>query len=386
MFRCVFIQSIKTVNRITANQASFTFRAFSFAHNKLLNKYQNHMKMSENSKEIVIGTHSGAFHCDEILACYMLKQLPKYQNAQVKRSRDAAVLNECDIVVDVGGVFDAEKLRFDHHQRTFEHTLGTLKPEYAEKFSKVRLSSAGLIYTYFGEEVIRNVLNASKNTINDAGLRKVFEKVYEGLIQEIDGIDNGVAQYSDEPIYRITTHLSARVGHYNSQWNSTDDYDEQQQFEKAMALVGSEFVDCVTYYANVWWPARAIVDDAIKKRFEIHSSGKIIELEQFCPWKHHLYELEKENKCDGEILYCIFASTPNDNRVICVPNTPSSFVCRKFLPTTWRGVRDDDLATMSGVSGARFCHATGFIGGGAKRDDVLQMAIKSVEYTEKPEN
>jgi uncharacterized UPF0160 family protein len=26
-----------------------------------------------------IGTHSGSFHCDESLACYMLKLLPEYK-------------------------------------------------------------------------------------------------------------------------------------------------------------------------------------------------------------------------------------------------------------------------------------------------------------------
>ena len=29
-----------------------------------------------------IGTHSGHFHCDEALACYMLKLLPEYKDAR----------------------------------------------------------------------------------------------------------------------------------------------------------------------------------------------------------------------------------------------------------------------------------------------------------------
>lgn len=32
-----------------------------------------------------IGTHNGSFHCDEILACFMLRQLPKYADAEVIR-------------------------------------------------------------------------------------------------------------------------------------------------------------------------------------------------------------------------------------------------------------------------------------------------------------
>lgn len=107
--------------------------------------------MSSANGGVSIGTHSGMFHCDEILACYMLQQLPKYENARIVRSRDADVLKDCDIVVDVGSEFDPEKSLFDHHQKTFVHTLGSLRPEFAEKFSTVRLSSAGLIYTHFGK-------------------------------------------------------------------------------------------------------------------------------------------------------------------------------------------------------------------------------------------
>lgn len=378
MFQRLFVQSNRLVKRFDSGHIkSLAKFSSSFIYNQQIRK------MSGDSGEVVIGTHSGIFHCDEILACFMLQQLPKYENARIVRSRDDDVLKKCDIVVDVGSVFDAEKLLFDHHQKTFQHTLGSLRPEYAEKFSKVRLSSAGLIYTHFGEEVIRRLVKRLKGVdLSDECLRSVFEKVYEYFIQEMDGIDNGVPQHSDEPIYRISTHLSARIGHFNSQWNSTENFDEQAQFEKAKELAGSEFIDSVLYFSTVWWPARAIVSDALKKRFELHSSGKIIELEQFCPWKQHLYDLEKAEKCEGEILYCISSSNPSDHRVICVSKTASSFVCRKFLPLSWRGIRDEKVAAVSGVADAKFVHATGFIGGAQSRDGVLQMAIKAIESTE----
>lgn len=38
-----------------------------------------------------IGTHSGVFHCDEALACFMLKQLPEYKDAEIIRTRDENV-------------------------------------------------------------------------------------------------------------------------------------------------------------------------------------------------------------------------------------------------------------------------------------------------------
>lgn len=379
MFQRLFLQSNRLVRLLdTASLESFSKLSYSSIYNQQI------CNMSGSSGEVVIGTHNGIFHCDEILACFMLQQLPKYENARIVRTRDDNILKDCDIVVDVGSVFDAEKLRFDHHQKTFEHTLGSLRPEYAEKFSKVRLSSAGLIYTHFGEEVIRRLVKQLKDIdLSDECLQNVYGKVYEFFIQEIDGIDNGVPQHPDEPVYRISTNLSSRIGHFNSQWNSTEDFDEQGQFEKAKSLAGSEFIDSVIYFSTVWWPARSIVSDGIKKRFKLHSTGKIIELKQMCPWKQHLYDLEKIEKCDGEILYCVAASSPNDYRVICVPNTANSFVCRKFLPSPWRGIRDDKLGAASGIDDATFVHATGFIGGAKSRDGAIQMAKYAVEAIEK---
>ena len=37
------------------------------------------------SQAMLIGTHYGTFHCDEALACFMLKQLPEYKDAKIIR-------------------------------------------------------------------------------------------------------------------------------------------------------------------------------------------------------------------------------------------------------------------------------------------------------------
>lgn len=67
--------------------------------------------MTQDSSKLKIGTHNGPFHCDEVLAVAMLKLLPEHEKASVVRTRDEALLAECDIVVDVGGVFDDGKKR-----------------------------------------------------------------------------------------------------------------------------------------------------------------------------------------------------------------------------------------------------------------------------------
>lgn len=59
-----------------------------------------------------IGTHNGAFHCDEALACAILRSLPDFEGSEVVRTRDPKLLDTCDIVVDVGGVFDHQAKRY----------------------------------------------------------------------------------------------------------------------------------------------------------------------------------------------------------------------------------------------------------------------------------
>jgi len=68
----------------------------------------------------VIGTHSQVFHCDEVLATCLLRYTSTYKDAVIFRTRNEELLAKCDIVCDVGSVFDAEKNLFDHHQRTFD--------------------------------------------------------------------------------------------------------------------------------------------------------------------------------------------------------------------------------------------------------------------------
>lgn len=41
------------------------------------------------------------------------------KDAEIIRTRDPVKLEKCDVVVDVGGVYDHKQHRYDHHQRYF---------------------------------------------------------------------------------------------------------------------------------------------------------------------------------------------------------------------------------------------------------------------------
>lgn len=61
-------------------------------------------------------------------------------------SRDPEVWKDMDVLIDVGGEYDPEKLRYDHHQRGFAEVFG-------HGFS-TKLSSAGLVYKHHGKELV----------------------------------------------------------------------------------------------------------------------------------------------------------------------------------------------------------------------------------------
>lgn len=278
----------------------------------------------ESGAKPKIGTHNGVFHCDEILACFLLKQLEELKDAEIVRTRDPEVLRECAVVVDVGGVYDPESHRYDHHQREFDFTFSSIHPEFPNK--TIKLSSAGLIYGHFGEKIIEQIL--SDVHVSETELSLIYGRVYDSFIEEIDGIDNGVPQYLEgSPAYKINTHLSARIGAMNPEWNAPVDVDVNEIFNEAMKIVGKEFSDNVIGLAKSWLPARSIVEKAILERFQIHSSGAIIELKPRCPWQNHLFTLEKELKIDS-IKFVIFEDTNGSWRVQCVPVELGSFICR----------------------------------------------------------
>jgi len=317
-----------------------------------------------------IGTHNGTFHCDEALACFMLKQLDTYRDAEVIRTRDESVLKDLDVVIDVGSVYDPPSLRFDHHQRDFGETFGT--------DWKTKLSSAGLVYKHFGKDVIRAILE-ERPTAEE--LDMVYARVYKSFIEEVDGIDNGINQFESDgpPRYELNTSLSKRVSRLNPKWNDLE-RDEEGGFCRAMELTGNEFVDVVrdTYYS--WLPGKQIVRDAFLSRNSVHPSGEVIVLPQYCPWQMHIYSIERE--LHTKVKYVVYEDTSGKWRVQCVNVSSASFELRKPLPAPWRGLRDEELSDVSGIPGCVFVHASGFIGGNRTKEGVLAMAKTALEFSE----
>ena len=113
---------------------------------------------------ISITCHDQKFHSDEVLAIALLKIfIIKDEEIEIFRTRDLETIQKSNIVVDVGGEYNPEFKRFDHHH--FDKD--------SELYGK---SSAGLVWDY-----IKSVKN--------------FEKPYatiDNLVHDVDDQDTGI--------------------------------------------------------------------------------------------------------------------------------------------------------------------------------------------------
>ena len=118
--------------------------------------YKRAKPNSQAATTKTIGTHSGTFQADEALGVWLLRQTPTYRSSPVIRSRDPSVLQTCDIVIDVGGVYNHDELKYDHHQRGYDEKF---EPKVKKDGSVVerctKLSASGLVYRHYGKDVIK---------------------------------------------------------------------------------------------------------------------------------------------------------------------------------------------------------------------------------------
>lgn len=240
------------------------------------------------------------------MGVWMLRQTPAYRNAKVVRSRDNAVLDKLDLVIDVGGIYDHSKLRYDHHQREYDERFDADKDNNGRC---TKLSASGLVYRHYGREVLK----AFYPDLPDDLLELAYNKLYDSLLEALDAIDTGVemAPQGVSLLYKDSTGLASRVGRLNPRWNEVDDIgqrpSEDKRFEDAMELCGVDFLAVLTVIVESDLPARKYVEKALMQRIEIDPSGEVICLSSGgLPWRNHLYELEKAHSIDPLIKFVLY--------------------------------------------------------------------------------
>ena len=90
------------------------------------------------SYDVVIGTHSGIFHADEVVAISLLHLYYQDESIAIVRTRDSKELLKCDLLVDIGGG------ELDHHQPGGN----------GSRQNGVKYASAGLVWKKYGDKIV----------------------------------------------------------------------------------------------------------------------------------------------------------------------------------------------------------------------------------------
>lgn len=303
---------------------------------------------------MVIVTHSGKFHADDAWAVAALKVL--FPAAGLVRTRDTAVIEAADFAVDVGGVWDPAAGRFDHHQKGFSGARQTGVP----------YASAGLVWREYGARCVSALALAHcGHQLADDKARELAYSIDADVVQYLDLSDVGAAKSAPGGYG-----LSAVISGFNPNWldeqrlgDGADAY-RQEQFERAVAVLTDIMVNAVKYRVGALLALEQV------RQAEVLEDGKVLFLKNAAlPWSQVVRrEMPK-------VLFVISHSIAEQRYLIStVPVSPDNFDARADLPEAWAGLRDAELAAVTGVPDAGFCHNGRFIASAKSYEGIRTMA------------
>ncbi|HYE40541.1 MAG TPA: MYG1 family protein, partial [Ramlibacter sp.] len=290
-----------------------------------------------------IVTHSGSFHADDVFGVAVLAAL--HPEHEIVRTREAQAIALGDFAVDVGGEWDAARGRFDHHQRGFDGG----RPG-AEAYA-----SAGLVWSAFGTAYVRQLAHAMQVTLDDSACARIAADVDASLVRYLDLVDTGAAMVAPGAFG-----LSSQVAALNSTWLEERGLDaagkarlQLERFREAMAVVGRFLQRLVQRRIG-----QELAADRVRNAGRLLDGRVLFLAEGGMPWTGIvLAEMP-------EVLLVLYPETDEAGQrhvLRTVPVEAGSFDARMDLPAAWAGLRNEELAAVTGVPDALFCHTNLFI-------------------------
>jgi uncharacterized UPF0160 family protein len=289
---------------------------------------------------LIVVAHDGTFHTDDVFACATLSLAFKNRELEIVRTRDEETINAADIVVDVGGEYDVQRKRFDHHQ----------KGGAATRENGIPYASFGLVWREYGVQL--------------AGNEESAKFIDEQLVQGIDGADNGVLnKISDNGIYCYS--VIDIISSMRTTWEEHGTMDDA--FMEAVNLAVT-ILERMLAHATSYTHAQAILETT----YDVAPDKQIVEIGKEYPgW----YEVMSNHP---EPLFVIYQREDGKWSAKAVRITPAEFAARKPFPESWAGLRDEELQAVSGVADAIFCHNGRFIAVAQSRDGAYKLAQKAI--------
>lgn len=286
-----------------------------------------------------VATHSGTFHADDVFAFVILKAATAGE-LDLIRTRDGDLLAAADVVFDVGGTYDRDARRYDHHMRDKPMRPG------GEPFS-----SAGLVWRDFGEAAIGTLIPKASPQARS----RMAGMVDQGLIRDVDLMDNGA-------MIPNPGHFSTVIEAFNATF-AEDDRDETAAFMQAADIASAVLARvCARAFAAT------LAEDIVAEAAGAAQDPRIIVLDRRVPWEDAVFDLALD-----QALYVV---RPAGDAWTCSAVSPErgSFAQRKPLPDAWGGLRDEALAAITGIADATFCHPARFVCGARSRGGAVALA------------
>ena len=305
---------------------------------------------------MVIVTHSGKFHADDAWAVAVLTIL--FPGCEVIRTRDPAVIEAADFAVDVGGLWEPASGRFDHHQKGFS----------GARPSGVPYASAGLVWKEYGARCVAALAAAhTGHALPEDSARTLACAIDADIVQYLDLSDVGAARNAPGGYG-----LSAVVSGFNPNWLDEQrlGYGQQAdayrllQFRNAMTLLTDVMINAVRYRVGAMLAVEQV------RQSELLEGGRLLMLKNSAlPWTG---VVRKEMPT---VLFVISHNLAEQRYMIhTVPVSADSFKARADLPLSWAGLRDAELAAVTGVADAGFCHNGRFIAAAKSIEGICAMA------------
>jgi uncharacterized UPF0160 family protein len=309
------------------------------------------------SKKLV--THNGSFHTDDIFAAAALSILleKRGETFEIIRTRDVEIIKGGDYVFDVGGVYDPETNRFDHHQvgGAGRRTLDRVEGEAGASLQiTIEYSSFGLVWKKFGIEL--------------CGSQKVADMIDQKLVSPIDANDNGIDLYKNnfENVrpYTISDVLSIFSG------TALEDMDKDKQFLKALVWA-KEILQREIKKTNDQIEVIKIIQD-----FYNNSEDKrLIVIDKPKVSRYEIWEALQDFK---EPLFVVYGEYESWS-VVAMRKERDSFGNRKNFPESWAGLQNQELQKVTGVSDSIFCHRNLFLAVAKTKEGAIKLAQIAVE-------
>jgi uncharacterized UPF0160 family protein len=313
---------------------------------------------------MLVVTHGGKFHADDAWAVAVLNVL--FPECEIVRTRDAAIIESGDFAIDVGGIWDPATGRFDHHQKGFSATRSTGVP----------YASAGLVWKEYGARCVSALAAAhSDHQLSEDAAQQMAYAIDADIVQYLDLSDVGAAKNAPGGYG-----LSAVVSGFNPNWldeqrlgygEAADAY-RLSQFRRAMAMLTDVMINAVKYRVGALLALEQV------RGSEVLEDGKVLFLKNSAlPWST---VVRKEMP---KVLFVISHSIAEQRYMLhTVPVSTESFEARADLPLAWAGLRDAQLAAVSGVPDATFCHNGRFIAAAKSFEGVRVMAKLALQAVE----